>query len=292
VLASVAPVVGPDGAVQEYVHSLRDITRLKQADEAKSIFLATATHELKTPLTVISGFLDTIDRPEMDEDARRDAVTIMRRRAKELSDIIERMLLASRIDSGKVEVFLAPTDLATVLTDRVGALRSATGRDITLHFAGDTPAPDARADDGALAIVVDHLLDNALKYSNGAIEVTVSAGEQTVSVAIADAGIGMDQTEIAHCFDKFWQADSGDARRSQGTGIGLYIVRSLIEAMGGAITVRSTPGMGTTFNVELDRADREPVIVAVDEVTAPVVEPSIVREFMRQIGIPSRRPPT
>ena len=103
----------------------------------------------------------------------------------------------------------------------------------------------------------------------------------------------MDEAEMAHCFDKFWQSDSGDARRSQGTGIGLYIVRSLTEAMGGEVTVRTTPGVGTEFTLELARADRDLVTVAGDVVedasaTLPLNEPSIVREFMRQIGIPAK----
>jgi signal transduction histidine kinase len=296
VLASVAPVVDAAGVVREYVHSLRDITRLKQADEAKSIFLATATHELKTPLTVISGFLETIDRPEMDAAARSDAVAIMRRRARELAQIIERMLLASRIESGRVNVSIEPTDLPTVVAERVGALRASTGRVIALEVPHGLPA--ALADGGAVAIVLDHLLDNALKYSAGSIAVRVHADVDDVVVEVADEGMGMDEQQVAHCFEKFWQADSGDTRRTSGTGIGLYIVASLVEAMGGRVDVRSVPDVGTTFAVRLQRADRSrhgddadgapgpPAVASPDAVT----EPSIVREFMRQIGIPSPRP--
>jgi signal transduction histidine kinase len=112
------------------------------------------------------------------------------------------------------------------------------------------------ADKEAVTTIVDHLLDNAVKYSpdGGPIEATAHADESWVELRVADQGIGMDAEHVAHCFERFWQAESSDVRRFGGTGIGLYIVRSLAEAMGGEVHVESMPRRGSTFVVKLLRA--------------------------------------
>jgi signal transduction histidine kinase len=141
-------------------------------------------------------------------------------------------------------------------------------------------------DEAALATVFEHLIDNAVKYSpdGGRITVDAAAGER-VEVTVSDEGIGMHPDQTAHCFEKFWQAESTDVRRFGGTGIGLYIVQSLIEAMGGRISVRSEPGVGTSFLVELiPYLEHRPV----EEKPAGIGEMTMIQEFMRQIGVPRR----
>ncbi len=146
--------------------------------------------------------------------------------------------------------------------------------------------PAVEADAQAFVTVVDHLLDNAMKYSPGGepVEIDVQVTDDDVRLRVTDAGIGMDTDQAARCFEKFWQAESTDVRRFGGTGIGLYIVHSLVEAMRGEIDVSSVPGAGTAFSVTLRRAG---VRVPQDE-QAPAKEPSVIREFMRQIGVPMR----
>ena len=293
VLVSVAEVPSADGESIEYIHALRDITQLKRADEAKTLFLATATHELKTPLTVIRGFLDTIERPEVSDELRATAMGVMRSRANELGAIIDRILLASRIESGEVQVVASEVDAVAVSRERVAALAAATGRTISLRSSDGLPA--ALGDETMLATVVDHLVDNACKYSDAGavVDVSVSLDDESVVVSVRDEGHGMTAEQAAHCFDRFWQADPTSRRRAGGTGIGLYIVRSLVESMRGTVGVLSTPGKGSTFRVALRRAD---VVVPSDDGAsldgvagvAPEPEPSIVREFMRQIGVESR----
>ena len=287
VLVSVVEVPGSDGSEIEYLHTLRDITKLKLADDAKTLFLATVTHELKTPLTVIRGFLETIDRPDLDQELRVEAIGVMRRRALELSSIIDRVLLASRIDSGRLELDVVVVDVVPIARDRVDALAGATGRAIALR--AETFTPPLLGEEAALATILDHLIDNACKYSpvEATIEVVVEFGDDDVQITVCDEGDGMTAEQANHCFDRFWQADPTSRRKVGGSGIGLYIVRSLVESLQGSITVDSAPGQGSRFTIRLRRADVS-ADIRLGETDAPTPERSIVREFMRQIGVDIR----
>jgi signal transduction histidine kinase len=148
--------------------------------------------------------------------------------------------------------------------------------------------PPVAADRTALTTVVDHLLDNALKYSAapGKTRVALTQDREELVLEIADEGVGMDEEAATHCFDKFWQADSSDSRTYGGTGIGLYIVRSLVESMGGTVGVSSVLGGGSVFTVRLARwTEPSATDAALPQQRAP--EPSMIREFMRQIGVPT-----
>jgi PAS domain S-box-containing protein len=285
-LASAAEIPDANGRVVEVVHSIRDITRLKEADEAKTIFLATASHELKTPLTVINGYAQLLLRDADNEDLRKQGLDAIASRAKELAEIVERLLLSSRIESGRLAVTLTPIDLTALVTERVESLATATNRVVDLHV--DKGLPLVNGDETAAATLFDHLIDNAMKYSprEEAIEVRVTGEEHWVTVSVHDRGAGMSDEQRRRCFDKFWQAESGDSRRHGGTGLGLYIVKSLVDSMAGRITVDSALGEGTTFHVTLPTPD--------GQLPAPRVghngdgEPSMIREFMRQIGVPNK----
>lgn len=255
-LAHAAPLTDDDGRVVEVVHSFRDVSKLVEADEAKTVFLATATHELKTPLTVIMGFSELLSRrPDLPEGEREQALQSIQDRARQLSDIVDRVLLSSRIEAGRVDLETGPVAIEGLVEERARETLSVVGRSPDLRIADDLPL--AVADEDALATVIDHLLDNAVKYSASDSVVTVEAvaDDRTVHVAVTDRGIGMTADEVSHCTERFWQAEAGDVRRFGGTGIGLYVVKSLVDAMRGDIEVVSEPGEGTTFTVRLTRAD-------------------------------------
>jgi signal transduction histidine kinase len=189
----------------------------------------------------------------------------MQTRAAELGRIIDRILLSSRIEAGRAQIAMRGVALEAIVRDRTEALRSASGRDVRAEVAG--AVPDALADPAAFTTVLDHLLDNALKYSphGGTVAVTLRGAGDRIELRVADQGIGMTPEQATRCFDRFWQADSGDARRFGGTGIGLHIVRSLVLAMGGDIGVETAPGRGSTFLVTLQRADRPDELAALTQ---------------------------
>lgn len=282
-LASAFAVVDEDGGT-EVVHSVRDITSLKEADEAKTLFLATASHELKTPVTVIAGFAEAILRyPEMPSDRRAEAVEAIRRRALELSSIVDRLLLSSKIEGGRVIVDLHAVDVRAIVIEQANAFGDSTGRHVVLQLSHE--ALVAQADPLALRTVVDHLLDNAVKYSDGGpVVLGARLSGDTVVISVSDIGIGMDELQARRCFDKFWQAESTDVRRFGGTGIGLYIVSSLVEAMAGTISVETTVGQGSAFTVAIPLVVDEPMV---DELKS-IVEQSPIKDLMRQIGVLSR----
>jgi signal transduction histidine kinase len=263
-LVSASPLPAVDGPDDEVVHSIRDISRLKQADEAKTLFLATASHELKTPLTVINGYAKTLTTRSLSPDKQREALVSIRRRGDELARVVDRLLLSSRIEAGRAEVSRSEVDLIPLVYERAAELGEATDRQFEVDLPDDLPP--VHGDPSALTTVVDHLLDNAVKYSPGGEPVVVRASHEgkgsggsgtsgDVVLEVTDAGVGMDPETVRHCFEKFWQADASGTRRFGGTGIGLYIVRSLTEAMGGTITVRSELGRGTTFSLRMHATD-------------------------------------
>lgn len=202
---------------------------------------------------------------------------------------MDRILLSSRIEAGKAKISCEEIGIEPILNERVAALRAASGREVLVDV--QPGLPHVIADEAALITVVDHLLENAVKYSpdGGSVRLESRHDEAGVRLTVADEGIGMDSEQVARCFEKFWQAESSDVRRFGGTGIGLYIVRSLVEAMEGTITIESTVGSGTAFTISLLRAGDTPTLQAPEQAQPGEGDPSVIREFMRQIGVPARR---
>jgi PAS domain S-box-containing protein len=288
-LSSASAVLDEHGAPIEVIHSFRDITALKAADEAQTLFLATASHELKTPLTVIHGFAQMLQRDEVPVEQQRLALQAIESRGRQLTGIVDRLLMSSRIDAGRIDLELDMFDVTDVLSERATAFQAATSRTIELTSLVDEAV--VHGDPDAVATIVDHLLDNAVKYSpeGGPILMVVQPApmEEHMTLSVVDRGVGMSAEQVSRCFERFWQAESTDVRRFGGTGIGLYIVRSLVEAMGGSIDVHSEPGVGTSFDVHLRTAP--PGAADQDSTGAPDAregQSSMIREYMRQVGVP------
>ncbi len=290
-LASAVALRDPDGEVLEVVHLLRDITSVKQADEAKTLFLATASHELKTPLSVIHGYAQLLRMADVGEAEREHALDSIDARTHQLVDIVDRLLMSSRIEAGRIDLQPRLIDPSDIIAERATAFADAhPAMEMFLDVDGELPM--ALADEAALATVLDHLLENAEKYSPepSAVDLRAHHDEDAVVISLRDRGIGMSGEQIERCFERFWQAEGTDVRRFGGTGIGLYIVRSLVDAMGGEVSAAPNDDVGTTFTVRLRRTpphehDGDPASPDDRQAPSPDGEESMIREFMRQVGV-------
>jgi len=252
-LELVCSPVGPGG---ETVVTFRDVTRPKLAEEAKDLVLATASHELRTPVTVVKGYAETLAGRwhDLTEEDRLAAVEVLRHRTTELAALVDRLLLGDRGEPAGFAVEREPFDLLETLQQAVAALPAAVPAPVL-----DLPEalPAARGDRASIATVVAELCTNAVKYSprGSSVELHAAADRSSVFFQVADRGIGVRPEDVEKVFVRFWQAEQGDQRRFGGVGLGLYIVRRLLDRQGGWVAVRPRDGGGTVVEVRLPRAD-------------------------------------
>jgi PAS domain S-box-containing protein len=247
---------------EELVIDFRDVTAAKELEEAKDLFLATTSHELRTPITVVQGFASTLASrwDQLADSERRDAVRIIAERAGSLSRLVEQLLLGSRAGADQLPVSNGPFDLGAVLRGAVIAFQPLSDKH---HVVAGIPAdlPAASGDTMATDIIIGQLLENAIKYSpdGGAIsvraQVTAGAGGDWIEVTVEDEGIGIADGDHERIFDRFFQGEAGDRRRFGGVGIGLFIVRRLAEAQNGEISASSRPSGGTAMCLRLPVAE-------------------------------------
>ncbi len=290
-LARVQPVLDRSGRVVELLHSFRDVSEIARARDAENTFLATASHELKTPLTIIRGSAETLaGRDHLPPDVRDHLLGSIVAKSSELDTMVGRLLQASRLRAGVTDIELTEVDVPPVAVARAASLDAASP-DHRFTCAVDDHAPPARADRTGLETVLDHLLENARKYQpdGGDVLVRVHAEDRDVVIEVTDHGIGMTIEQQRRCFDRFWQGRTGDRRRFGGTGVGLFLVRELVHAMGGRVEVESQIGAGSTFRVRLPRADvpdeQPPTASAPEDAGLTMIE-----EFMQQMGVGAASP--
>ncbi|KAF0192476.1 MAG: Hpt sensor hybrid histidine kinase [Gammaproteobacteria bacterium] len=228
----------------------------EKANESKSQFLANMSHEMRTPLTSILGFADSLQYDELSEDERRRAIRTIGRTGKHLLDIISDVLDLSKIESDRLDIELLPVSLAALLA-QVESVSGSIARDKALQFTIDCQYPVPQqivTDPTRLLQVLFNLCSNAIKFTDqGAVRIAVSAdpARQTLYFAVTDSGIGMTPEQQQKLFQRFTQADTSTTRRFGGTGLGLCISRQLAEMMGGTITVSSEPGTGSCFTASI-----------------------------------------
>jgi signal transduction histidine kinase len=239
--------------------------RLKLLDQMRDDFVAMTTHELRTPLTVIRGFTATLLRPgaSLESDEQRHFVQVIDRQTARLARLVEDLLLVSRMQAGMLEVSLGVHDPVELLTDyneewpkEPAPVFLEIGRDL----------PNVRTDPDRLAQVMRNLVDNAQRYGAGSpIRVSARRAMRELVIEVKDQGPGIDAAELPHVFERFRQAGSSSAHRA-GMGLGLYITKQLVTALGGNIEVESAQGRGTTFRVRLpgERARSQPRTTAVN----------------------------
>jgi signal transduction histidine kinase len=244
------------------VLDFRDITAAKELEEAKDLFLATTSHELRTPITVVQGFASTLaSRWDKLADAdRRSAVQTIAERAGSLARLVEQLLLGSRAGADQLRVTNGPFDLSGLLNGAAVAFRPLSDLH-TLDIDVQPDLPQAHGDPMATDIILGQLLENAFKYSPEGGKVTVQARSDrgSIVVTVRDEGIGIRPADRERIFDRFVQGEAGDRRRFGGIGLGLYIVRQLAQAQGGQIGVADGAGPGTVMRLTMQQAVADPV---------------------------------
>ena len=245
----------PTGAVAGRIFAFRDISAEHGLEQMKSDFVSTVSMELRTPLTSIYGFAQTLLRKDIEfaEDERQVFLEYIARESERLTEIVDALLSVARLDRGELPVSLAATDVASVVGQVVAVVErtGANGR----RFVADLKEDElvAHADADKLRQVLEQLISNAVKYSPPAGTVTVSARRRrnVVEVAVTDEGVGIAAAERERIFSKFYKAGDEQAR---GTGLGLFIAQGLVREMGGRIWVDSEEGRGSRFAFELPLA--------------------------------------
>jgi signal transduction histidine kinase len=246
----------PASAVAGRIFAFRDISSDRLVEQMKSDFVSTVSHELRTPLTSIYGFAETLLRQDVlfGEEERRTFLGYIASESQRLTGIVDALLNVARLDTGDLQVNLSATDVRDVVGEVVETVQDggANGHRFVVDLP-DEPLP-ATADRDKLRQVCTILLDNALRYSpdGGTVTVGVERKQDTVEVSVADEGIGIPQSDQEQIFRKFYRGADAETRVGQGgTGLGLFIARGLVTAMGGRIWVESREGEGSTFAFEL-----------------------------------------
>jgi PAS domain S-box-containing protein len=244
-----SPLYDDEGRLANVIVNAVDVTRFREAEEMKSTFVSVISHELKTPVALIKGYANTLAREDAnwDQETIREGLQIISEESDRLTALINNLLDASRIQAGGFKLERAEVDLPQLAAVVVDNWRTQTERH---RFALDFPAgfPVVSGDEERLRQVFNNLLSNALKYSPEGGEVRVGGWREgdEVTVYVADQGIGIPESEQGHLFQRFYRVDSSLRRSTQGAGLGLFLCRTIVEAHGGRIWLRSEPGKGTT----------------------------------------------
>lgn len=271
VIDSGVPRFGHAGEFEGYVGASVDITedkeareRLQAANRAKDEFLATLSHELRTPLTVILGWAHMLRGGGLDEETREVAVETIERSAKAQQALIDELLDVSHIVRGSFVVEPKETDVCAVVRDTVDSLRaSADARSVTLAVSLPAEPVVASVDAGRFRQIVWILATNAIKFNHaaGRVDVVLEATDTRLRLTVADDGSGIAPHFVSHVFDRFGQADSSFTRTHGGLGLGLSIVKDVVEMHGGSVAARSDgPDRGATFTVTLPIASGQQLL--------------------------------
>ncbi|MBF0527714.1 MAG: HAMP domain-containing protein [Deltaproteobacteria bacterium] len=250
-----APLVDQE-SVYGVVAVFHDISYLKKLENIRRDFVANISHELRTPVTVIAGYAETLLNGVLDTDleAAKRFTSIIYKHAQHLTLLISGLLTLSELESGALTLNLAPVALAEIFP-QVNALlgTKAEEKNIALKWPETAELPPVMAEAGRLVQILINLVDNAIKYSPAGGQVTIGATteKEDIIVSVQDTGPGIPPRALNRLFERFYRVDPDRNRESGGTGLGLAIVKHLVQLHGGNVSVTSTPGRGSTFSFTL-----------------------------------------
>ena len=238
------------------VYRLRDVTEEHELERLRSDFVATASHELRTPVAAVYGAAQTLRRTdvEFDEEVRERLLEMIATESGNLAEIVDQILLTNELDEGLVTVSRRAVDPVVVAEAVVGAAASKAPANVSvsLGVVDGADGPPFVTDETRLRQILVNLVENAVKYSpdGGVVEVDVRREADQVSFEVRDEGMGIAPEDRERIFEKFYRADPSMSRGVGGTGLGLYIVNELVSRLGGRVAVDSVPGVGSSFRVD------------------------------------------
>lgn len=250
-----APLISEEGGLLNIIASVRDITRFREAEEIKSTFISVISHELKTPVALIKGYVGTLRREDAswDRGVVEDSLEVIEEEADRLTTLIENLLEASRLQAGGIKINLSDVDLKK-LAQRAAErfLTQTTQHQIVVDFPPEFPL--VVGDEERLTQVFSNLISNAIKYSpsGGEISINGQVRADQVIVCVTDEGLGVAPEDLPHIFDRFYRSQDA-TRTTKGAGLGLYLARAVVEAHGGRIWVEQHSGKGARICFSLPR---------------------------------------
>lgn len=252
--------------------TFRNIEKELTEENEQAEFISTASHEMRTPVATIDGYITLCLNPQtatIDERAK-GYLESAAKASKHLGKLFQDLLDTTKLDDGRIRPNFQPLEISNFIKQTINDhTLKAKESSLNLVFGANTPVAPAEhrleqmlytsADPDFLREVMDNLIDNAIKYTpaGGSIFVNVVGDDEHIVINITDTGIGISPEDLAHIFQKFYRADNSDTREIGGTGLGLYLVKQRVEAMGGRVWAESSVGQGTTFYVSLPRISQE-----------------------------------
>jgi signal transduction histidine kinase len=253
---SYAPLLSPEGHLLNIIMTVRDNTRFRQADDLKSTFISVISHELKTPVALIKGYVATLRR----DDARwekkvvNDSLAVIEEETDRLTALIDDLLDASRLQTGGLSLKRSDVFMPDIVNHLVERYRTQSSKhELVVDLPADFPV--LLVDEERIRQVISNLISNAIKYSpDGKIIISGQVMPDKVILCVRDEGPGISQSDLPHIFDRFYRAPEA-AKNTKGAGLGLFLARSIIESHGGQIWAESKPDQGTRFCFSLPRSN-------------------------------------
>lgn len=266
----------------------RDITKEKAEEREQAEFISTASHEMRTPVASIEGYLGLALNPATAQidDKARDFITKAHQSAKHLGELFQNLLDISRAEDGRLKSNPEVIDVIAMTGDVFESLTPLANEKNLRYIFKPNPSLETDSSDrqlrpvfyshidpAHLREVISNLIENAIKYTPaGDVTVDINGDEKIVTISIQDSGIGIPTEDIPHLFQKFYRVDNTDTREIGGTGLGLYLCRRLAEAMGGGIRVESTYKKGSTFSLDIPRISHEEAMEKISQSTEELTE--------------------
>lgn len=251
---NISPVLGPKGALEGAIIFFRDITREKRIEEQRAEFTAIASHELRTPLSVIEGYLfyilDKKSKLKYSKETR-EYIEKAHEAASELNQLVSDILTIVKAEDNELQVSLKEVNIEKLLKEEVKNHQQKAkekGLNLDYHKPSKKKIAKIKTDPIKIREILNNLISNAIKFTDtGSIKVELGSLKKEVIISVIDTGIGIEKEEITNIFNRFYRSENYRTRKTSGAGLGLYIVKMLVERLGGRVAAQSEFGKGSRF---------------------------------------------